>query len=378
MAIGITSLPGGRYLTVESISNALIYRSSNFGASWKPTSAPSNFWSSIATSATGTHLIAAASGGFIYVSANSGVTWTVAKASSNNWSAVASSAIGKNLFATAKGGLIYYSTDFGIKWLPAHAPPANWQSIACSADGRKVIAANSTQVWISKNSAATWTQTDLPAQNWNSVCSSFDGRRLIATGVSTLATVTTPSGRTITTGAIGGMGISTNAGASWTINTNFYATTVASSANGKKVFAVNNTGIYTSTNFGMTWTYQTNLTGSIACSADGNRAAIAVGRITEVLISLPDGRVISSYIPSAGPIYISSFRPIPSINMVRTNGHSMLSWFVPSTDYILQYSSDFSTWTNVTNQPVLNLTNLQNEVMLPMSNSSGFYRLKTP
>jgi hypothetical protein len=32
----------------------------------------------------------------------------------------------------------------------------------------------------------------------------------------------------------------------------------------------------------------------------------------------------------------------------------------------------------MTNQPVLNLTNLQNEVMLSPSSSSGFYRLKTP
>jgi hypothetical protein len=32
----------------------------------------------------------------------------------------------------------------------------------------------------------------------------------------------------------------------------------------------------------------------------------------------------------------------------------------------------------VTNPPVLNLTNLQNEVTLPMAAGSGFYRLKTP
>jgi hypothetical protein len=32
----------------------------------------------------------------------------------------------------------------------------------------------------------------------------------------------------------------------------------------------------------------------------------------------------------------------------------------------------------VTNPPVLNLTNLQNQVTLPLSGGSGFYRLKTP
>jgi len=32
----------------------------------------------------------------------------------------------------------------------------------------------------------------------------------------------------------------------------------------------------------------------------------------------------------------------------------------------------------IANPPVLNLTNLQNQVTLPMNNGSGFYRLKTP
>jgi hypothetical protein len=33
---------------------------------------------------------------------------------------------------------------------------------------------------------------------------------------------------------------------------------------------------------------------------------------------------------------------------------------------------------DVTNVPVLNLTNLQNQVTLPLSADSSFYRLKTP
>jgi hypothetical protein len=44
----------------------------------------------------------------------------------------------------------------------------------------------------------------------------------------------------------------------------------------------------------------------------------------------------------------------------------------------MQQSSDLGSWTDVTNPPVLNLTNLQNEVTLPMHAGSGFYRLKTP
>jgi hypothetical protein len=35
-------------------------------------------------------------------------------------------------------------------------------------------------------------------------------------------------------------------------------------------------------------------------------------------------------------------------------------------------------WAAVTNAPALNLTNLQNQVTLPPSNRSGFFRLSTP
>jgi hypothetical protein len=39
---------------------------------------------------------------------------------------------------------------------------------------------------------------------------------------------------------------------------------------------------------------------------------------------------------------------------------------------------DLSNWTDLSNTPILNLTNLQNEVTLPFSGGEGFYRLKTP
>jgi hypothetical protein len=51
---------------------------------------------------------------------------------------------------------------------------------------------------------------------------------------------------------------------------------------------------------------------------------------------------------------------------------------VPSTNFVLQQSADLISWADLTNAPALNLTNLQNQVTLPPSNGSGFYRLKTP
>jgi hypothetical protein len=51
---------------------------------------------------------------------------------------------------------------------------------------------------------------------------------------------------------------------------------------------------------------------------------------------------------------------------------------LPSTNFVLQQSSDLASWTDMTDTPALNLTNLQNEVVLSPTNGSGFYRLKTP
>src|ERR1019366_3139248 len=79
-----------------------------------------------------------------------------------------------------------------------------------------------------------------------------------------------------------------------------------------------------------------------------------------------------------GRIFISCSAPPPSLNLSSLNINLLLSWTVPSTNFVLQQSSDLTSWADMTNPPVLNLTNLQNEVMLSPSNRSGFYRLKTP
>jgi hypothetical protein len=108
---------------------------------WTPTSAPGGRWFSVATSADGIKLVAAASGccappnGVIYVSADSGVTWKQTTAPINNW----------------------------------------WTSVACSTDGTKLMAVAggaefsatnligaSTQIWTSTDSGATWTQSSAP------------------------------------------------------------------------------------------------------------------------------------------------------------------------------------------------------------------------
>jgi len=64
----------------------------------------------VASSSDGANLVAAISGGAIYMSSDSGATWTQTGAPSANWSSVASSSNGTKLVAVVSYGYIYTST----------------------------------------------------------------------------------------------------------------------------------------------------------------------------------------------------------------------------------------------------------------------------
>jgi hypothetical protein len=53
---------------------------------------------------------------------------------------------------------------------------------------------------------------------------------------------------------------------------------------------------------------------------------------------------------------------------------------VPSTNFVLQQNLDLTgtNWVTLTNTPALNLANLQNQITLPPSSGSSFYRLAVP
>ena len=81
-----------------------------------------------------------------------------------------------------------------------------------------------------------------------------------------------------------------------------------------------------------------------------------------------------------GGIYLwQTVRP-PQLNLTPAGGNLAVSWLVPSTNFVLQLNSDLSTtnWMELPDPPSLNLTNLQNQVIVSPTNSSGFYRLVTP
>jgi hypothetical protein len=390
---------------------------------WTPTSAPTDYWSCVASSADGTKLVAAIADGYtgidyIYTSTNSGVTWMPTSAPTNYfWSSAASSADGTKFFVVAfanifdnSGGAIFISTNSGANWTQTSAPTNNyWTSVASSADGSKLVAVGD-GIFTSTNSGATWTQQTNPRNvGWFSVASSGDGTKLVIqvpdgiyrsinSGV-TWTQITPPpilwpgksSSQVIASSADGTrlvaafygdanyngcpIYISTNSGATWTVtiapSNNWNS--VTSSADGTKIVALAGSAfgpqdvgpIYTSTNSGATWTSNAvpnQEWTSVACSADGNKLVAVSGHFI------------------LGSIYTSYSTPSPSVNIASANGNLTLSWIIPSTNFALQQNFNLTTtnWTDLTNTSVLNLTNLQNQVILFPSNTSDFYRLSTP
>ncbi len=393
------------------------------GQFWQQTTAPITSWSSIASSADGSKLVAAVKGGPIYTSTNSGATWIATSAPNTNWSAVASSADGTKLIAAVavfwgnqyeSGGPIYVSADSGDAWKATDAPITNWSSVASSADGSKLVAvaggtvayvssAPSGPIYISSDSGATWTLTSVSAANCVSVASSADGSKLVA-------------------GAYQGPFVfSRDSGSTWeTIPTTFaYFLSIASSADGRKLLAGNydpfhppGTGggslVLTSTNSGGTWDYVYGAAsrgrGLVACSADGTVLIKAGGRdgfgnggpilisadsgvtwtennapiaLWSSVTSSADGRKLAAAADGGG-IWTIQSRPMPSLSVAREGGTLAVSWIVPSMDFVLQEHTDLATtgWKDVTQSMALNFTNLKLEVTLPISPGKRLYRLK--
>lgn len=349
-----------------------VYLSTNSGTTWTPTIASTDYWCTVASSADGTKLMAISSDNGIYTSTNAGATWVSTNWPSYWWGSGASSADGKTLAATAIPntpdfalGVIFCSTNFGTTWT---SNQINYiTGVAMSADGTKMVAAASPYVWRSTNSGTTWTlATGAPVIYYpvvspsQYIASSADGNKLV---------YCIPPGSDSGPGSIY---VSTDSGDTWTLTSApggpWFA--VASSADGNTLLAAPYTGalntypICLSTNSGATWT--TNNTpnqfwgGGIATSADGGKLFAAAGFFY------------------SEPIYISQSIRSPLLNVTPTNGNVKLSWFVPSTNFILQQSTDLYSWMDITNTPVPSADSLFNEVTLPGTNNIGFYRLRTP
>lgn len=244
---------------VAAAHNDHLFLSSDAGLTWTPAN-ETREWSSVASSTDGNKLVAVVDYGQIYTSSDTGHTWS-ARDTSRHWVSVASSADGTKLVALAQfDNHVYTSSDSGASWTASDFTSdadGNWASVASSADGQKLVAVQTTGfIYTSSNSGATWAQSG-SRSDWTSVASSADGSKLIA----------------VAAGA--GVYLSSNSGADWLNLAWPYAwTAVAASTDGSKLIALSGEGYtFVSDDAGQSWNYRGsgNAWVAVASSADGNR-----------------------------------------------------------------------------------------------------------
>jgi photosystem II stability/assembly factor-like uncharacterized protein len=313
------------------------------------------YWSGLHLSADGSRLVAISNNVAIYVSTNSGASWNLRLTpgfGGQTFGPVVASADGTKLAVAGNSLAVLTSTNWGQTWVTNFSPSSpGFTSMAGSADARMLVANFEFSFYLSTNSGASWTNISsrLPPTEVRSVgCAAADGSVWVIM-------------------ADAGLVISTNSGATWSLNyyngNPIHALQVASSADGTKFIAAQTGaypgGIYLSANTGATWQYFTNggpPSYYIAASADGCQTAAS----------------------GTNGIYLLQSLPSPILNLAPVPAGLTLAWTVPSADFILQQSTDLISWASVTNRPTFNSAALQNQVSLPVTNGSGFYRLAAP
>ena len=210
----------GRIYTLEQAPGAA------FGAGTWIERAETQMWRSIASSADGRKLVAAAYQDVVtsqltgvFTSDNYGVTWTRRPTPAVTAYRVTSSADGNRLAMVERFGKIYTSSDSGVTW-SAGTFEGGFNSVASSADGSVLVAvqANGTnpatepaapagrdgRLLVSTNSGATWTER--ATRNWwRGAAVSADGNRLVgAVNVGQIYVSTSNRSSYGTTGSITG------------------------------------------------------------------------------------------------------------------------------------------------------------------------------
>ena len=337
------------YQIQGSIPYGSIFLSTNSGMNWlSVTNVPAGEWICAASSADGLKLSAIdAAGGLIWESLDGGVNWThIKKTPSPYLDCLATSALGKTVVAGAwddfgHPSLIYVSQNYGKTWFKAHAPSGYWSGIACSSDGKKMIATSAApgQILRSTDFGETWKTARVPTDSWYYVTSSSQGNVLAAT----------LPGKAIY--------VSTNSGVSWadTDQSNEIWQAIACSADGHEIVAVANGGfggsIHISGDYGQTWT-----------NADAPHL-----RWRTVSVSADGNKIIAGTIDS-GVYTFQASTALPPLHLDQKRKKLIISWVVPSSPAVLQHSSDGVNWINVTQKPLLNLSTLNYEIILPLTN----------
>jgi hypothetical protein len=370
-----------KFLDCVLVMVLLVTVVSGFGHTWEHTNTLKNYLA-IGMSADGRIICAVDSGDRLDISTNWGKTWiTMPNSHAIGGIApngIAVSADGAIIHGISLSSSSWVSTNQGITWAQTAFPFNVAWRIACSGDGAKVIAASiNGPVCYSTNSGANCYASSAPNAKWVSLASTADGKRMVA--------------------AVDGGDIyfSTNYGASWTPTGLFSQAFTAAcvSANGQWIGATTATNSYLSSDAGVSWVTNGLGGGSIACTANGSNWVIAASQLytstdggvtwqTNLPITSASMAVVSadgceiSVLQSDG-IWMGRATASPQLNIQPKDSNLDLSWLLPSTNFVLQQNADLTiaNWITVSNGPTLNFTNLQQEVRLPATTNSMFFRL---
>jgi hypothetical protein len=350
-----------------------IYISTNSGTNWSTANAPSNYWTAVAVSADGIRMVAVAGSEWnpqpvrsIYTSSNSGDTWQQSTAPSNIWRSVACSADGNRVVAVALNGDIYTSVDAGQLWVSNNVP-VHWADVACSANGTKLVAVSS-GVGSNNGSGAVYLSEDF-GQSWlQSQGANITWPEWISVAASADRNKIVTGGSVAFTGKCcpcANICTSTDGGGHFfaTSACLWYWVSLASSADGTRLAACQANGgpVFLSSDSGATWLPSGSFpgAGAVACSADGRKLIVAVNN---------------------GGIYtLDQLLGAPVLRIQRSNatGELDISWSVPSVPFILQQSPSLVTtsWQDVTGPPSLDNATLCYGVTVPAPVGAMFYRL---
>jgi hypothetical protein len=201
----VTSDASGTHLAAAAFGGG-IWLSSDGGVTWvdhSPSGLDTAAWSAVASDSTGMHLVAlqtedraGGSNGLGYddfwTSADGGASWVhqlQVKGGNANCSTVASDATGSHL-VVADGGL-WVSTDAGATWTRRDPPAASsaWSYVTSDSTGERlatvgtVCGGNPGDVWTSGNAGASWTNatigTAASGLPWRAVASNAVGDQLV-------------------------------------------------------------------------------------------------------------------------------------------------------------------------------------------------------
>jgi hypothetical protein len=157
---------------------------------------------------------------------------------------------------------------------------------------------------------------------------------------------------------------STNSGSSWFLgySPGTYNNSVACGADGVNLVVAGAADeLFTSPDFGATW--------ASASPSPNSWFGAASSSDSGVLVGATDG----------GGVYIARTVIPPSLSLKFASGTLRISWALPSSGFALQQSANLTltNWFDVTNVPILDLTNLQYRVTIPTSATNRFYRLRS-